>query len=162
MHPILSDKHNWKHCSKTRKGPRWSTEKLLWEAQLLNMSNKNMWRLRHRREYCGIKILILAWLGLYLKVFVQKCYFMIFDAIGAFLMSFSAFLMLFCAFLTPFSTFLTPFTPFKRNFVPFCRETWFWRKFIEKNYRKPIYRPFQNYRANYRYRFNTSSNYPWF
>ena len=29
LHTILSDIHNWKHCSKNKKGPRWSTEKLL-------------------------------------------------------------------------------------------------------------------------------------
>ena len=33
---------------------------------------------------------------------------------------------------------------------------------LEKIYRKPIYRPFSNYRANYRYPLNTSSNYRWF
>ena len=44
-------------------------------------------------------------------------YFMTFDAIGAFLMSFSAFLMLFCIFLTPFCDFLTPFCAF---LTPFC------------------------------------------
>ena len=66
-------------------------------------------------------------LGLYLKVFVQKWYFMTFDEIGAFLMSFSAFLMLIFAFLTPFFAFLTKFCAFlSRNLI------------LEKIYRKKL------------------------
>ena len=141
----------------------------MWEAQLVNMSNKNMWWLRHWWEYCGIRILILARLGLYLKVFEQNWYLMTFDAIGAFLMFFSAILRLFCAFLTPFCPFLTqfcalltPFSAFLTQFCAFLSRNLILERIYRKNYRKPIYRPFSNYRANYRYRFYTSSNYRWF
>ena len=104
-----------------------------------------------------MKILILARLGLYLRVFVQNWYLMTFDAISAFLMFFGAFLILFCAFLTPFCAFLTQFCEILTSFFAFLMQfcAFLSRNLIlEKIYRKPIYRPFSNYRANYRYRFN--------
>ena len=66
---------------------------------------------------------------------------MTFDAIGAFLMSFSAFLMLFCAFLTPFCAFLTQLcallTPFSAFLTQFC--AFLSRNLIlEKIYRKKL------------------------
>ena len=194
LHPILSDKHNWKHCSKNKKGTTMINRKAACCQRLLvqqsqhrdsamvldiksvvrsttceHVKQRYMQRLRHWRGYCGIKVLILTRLGLYLRVFVQNWYLMTFDAISAFLMFFGAFLILFCAFLTPFCAFLTQFcaflTPifaFLTQFCAFLLRNLILEKIYRKNYRKPIYRPFSNYRANYRYRFNTSSNYRWF
>ena len=46
LHPILSDKHNWKHCSKNR---------------LTEKQHKSCWWFRRRWEYCGIFCFWLDW-----------------------------------------------------------------------------------------------------
>ena len=188
MHPISSDKLNWKHCSTNKK-----------ETTKINIRDqKEAHYFRKEIMMRHFHLVENSWRTVWLFTLFQVCahcfetsserikicnnyrvwYLVQLSCLGqvsdmsrnqsekwALFILFNAtlcFLAPFCVFLNVFCALWTPFCAFLMVFCTFLSQNLnFWGNY-RKSYRKPIYRPFSNYRSNYRYRFNTSINYRWF